>query len=123
MDDKHLLEAMQGMIQENNKALAQMMDERFEAERKHTAQMMDEKLEANKRELKEAINGVDMKLDRHFQKIRNLLKEDYTPVAKAARETKQKISDYDEVKSTQADHANAIQQHNERITALEEKAI
>lgn len=123
-------------------AIGQMMDARFETEREHTAQMMEEKLAANneslryemgqmmeeklevtKRELQESINGVDMKLDRHFQQIRNLLKEDYTPVAEAARETKEKVADYDEVKSTQADHAKAIQQHNERITSLEEKAI
>lgn len=123
MDNNELLQAMHAMILENNIALGQMMDERFEGERKHTALMMDEKLDVTKRELQKAINGLDMKLDNHFQKIQNLLQEDYGRIEGNAAKGAKAADGYEQVKGVQADHERAIQQHHERITALEEKAI
>lgn len=52
-------------------------------------------------------------------RIENLLREDYGRVAASAA----KVADYDEVKSKVSEHQSALENHNERLTELEKKAI
>lgn len=55
MVDKELLQAMQSMIQENNKALGQMMDEKLVEQEKRT----DEKLNS----INDRLNSIDARFD------------------------------------------------------------
>lgn len=74
------------------------------------------------------LEGLATKMDIHdtrtliengYQRIENLLREDYGRVAAAA----DKVRDYDNVKSKVAEHDSALQSHNTRIKELEKKAI
>lgn len=111
MENTELLQAMQAMMKEEIGSLREEMAELREN--------MDEQFTR----LRKVANNADMKADKFFQRIQNLLEEGYAPVADAAWSVEEKVADYEEVKSRQGDHERAIQQHNERLTELEKKVI
>jgi|GEM_PF-5194872 len=86
-------------------------------------QMMDEKLSVLDEKLTRQNNETRMIVENRFQEIKSLLKEDYARVEKNAAKGAAAADRQKDTDSTVADHDRAIQRHNERITALEKKAI
>lgn len=84
-------------------------------------------MEANNKEIVDTLreeitnqnNETQMMVENGYQRIENLLREDYGRVANAAN----KVADYDEVKGKVAGHDRTLESHNERISKLEKTAI
>lgn len=104
MDEKQLLQAIAQMIDEKTSGLATRED---------LAGL------ATREEMTRQNNETRVLIENSFQKIQNLLEEDYGRVANAVAKT----ADYDDLKSTVSEHRNALVNHNERLTELEKKAI
>lgn len=104
MNNEEKILAMLEQMQQKQDAMEQNMATKADVE--GLATMMD-------------IHDTRALIETGYQKIENLLREDYGRVADAAN----KVQDYDTVKSKVAEHDNALQSHNKRIEALEKKAI
>lgn len=87
-------------------------------------QMMDEKIGTLREDLRTEMNRQHNEtrtlVENKYDVICNLLKEEYNPMAKRVSDTAAKVSDYDDLKSTISDHDSAIQNHNKRLTKLEQ---
>lgn len=123
MDDKQLLDAIRGIVQEETvKIVDAKLSGLGASADKNVVDLetsIDEKLAANNEVL---LRGVNVIVENKYQEILNLLKEDYSPVAETARKTALQVQDYPEMRGQMKTIQNAVQNCNERITALETKA-
>ena len=122
MDDKQLLDAIRGIVQEETVKIvdAELSGLGVSADKKvvDLETSIDKKLAANNEIL---LRGVNVIVENKYQEILNLLKEDYSPVAETARNTAQQVQDYPEMRGQMKTLQNAVQNCNERLTALEDK--
>lgn len=88
-------------------------------------QLIDEKIAglATKEDIERAERQMRVVVENGYQRIENLLREDYSRVAGAAAKGAAAADTQAEIKSTVADHNRALQNHNERLTTLEKKVI
>lgn len=93
MDEKPLLDAIRSIVREETAAQTEIIEERM--------------------------TKLEVSYENQTQQILNLLREDYSRVADATAKT----ADYDDVKSQVAEHRSALENHNQRLTELEKKAI
>lgn len=116
MDEKQLLEAIRGIVQEE------------------TGKIVDNRLNSFREEISGQINGLREEMSSHnretrilvengYKRIENLLREDYGRVADFAAKGAAVAESHKELKGTVADHDRALQNHNQRITKLEKQAI
>ena len=98
MDEKQLLLAIAQIVDEKTSGLATREDIA---------------------ELKSRMTSLELSYENKTDQILNLLREDYSRVADAAAKT----ADYDDVKSQVAEHRSALENHSQRLTELEKKAI
>ena len=110
MDEKQLLEAIRGIVREETAVQTEAAENRLRAEIAGLA---------TREEMTKQNNETRVLIENSFQKIQNLLEEDYGRVADAAAKT----ADYDDVKSQVAEHRSALENHSQRLTELEKKAI
>lgn len=107
MDENQLLDAIRAIIKEETAAQTETIEKRLTQVETGLA-----KVDAGQTKL-------EVSYENQTQQILNLLREDYGRVASSVSKT----ADYDEVKSTVAEHRSALENHNQRITELEKKAI
>ena len=107
MDEKQLLEAIRGIVRGEAAAQTEIIEERLT------------KVEAGLANVSAGQTKLEVSYENQTQQILNLLREDYSRVADAAAKT----ADYDDVKSQVAEHRNALENHSQRLTELEKKAI
>jgi putative sterol carrier protein len=111
-------------------AIGQMIDEKFKQELSPIKERLDsleqgqKALEQGQAELRDFVAGENSKtrtlVENKYDVICNLLKEEYNPMAEQVSETAAKVSDYDDLKSTVSDHADALENHNQRLVKLEQ---
>lgn len=131
MDDKQLLDAIQSIVSketgkireemdarfaEQSSAIAAQMDARFAEQSSAIAAQMDARFAKQSSENKTLYENT-------FERIQNLLREDYGRVAAAAAKGAVAAASYDDLNSTVSDHERVLENHNDRLTVLEEKAI
>ncbi len=119
-----LLQKMDEKITASNDVLLQKMDEKIAASNevllRQTGVLMDEKIAASNEVL---LRGVNVIVENKYDEILKLLREDYGPVAAAARDTARKVADYDALKNKVRDHDRALQSHRKELDALKKRAI
>lgn len=127
MDEKQLLEAIRGIVQEET---GKIINEKIG--------VLDNKIDGLREEMTGQINGLSSHIDslqeemtshnretriiieNGYKRIENLLHEDYGRVEKNAAKGAALVECHEELKSTVADHNRALIDHKERIEKLEE---
>lgn len=119
MDDKQLLEAIRGIVQQEVSSQVNGLREEMTGE--------FSRVRADMTSLREELTGQNREtrilIENSTKRIENLLREDYGRVADAAAKGAAAADRQDEIKSTVSDHDHALQNHNKRITDLEKKAM
>lgn len=137
MDDNQLLQAMSQMMDEKLADIKSTMvtkqtlenqisniegnmitKQELDENKKSILRSIDSKIDSLREEMTRQNNETRMLVENGYSRIENLLREDYGRIADAAN----KVQDYDELKNTVAVHEDALQNHNKRITELENKA-
>ena len=87
-------------------------------------QLMDEKIETLREDLRTEMNRQHNEtrtlVENKYDVICNLLKEEYSPVAKRVRDMESKFKNYDKLEAAVTEHEETLIDHNERLAKLEQ---
>ena len=115
MDEKRLLDSIEKMMDEKVGTLRDEVRGEIAALRQEMTEL-DEK--SQRRD-----NQTRVLLENNFGEIKLLLQESYSSVAGNAAKGASVAEGHRQLCSTVADHGRALQNHNERITKLEQQVI
>lgn len=119
MDERLLLEAIGKMMDNKIGALREEITGLIADGQKE----MSGHIENLREEMTRQNNETRVLVENGYKRIENLLRENYSRIADAAARGAAAAESHKELQSTVSDHDHALQNHNQRITELERKAI